>query len=137
MEKLLVVTGGSVGVVSNNLPTSRFFCHICMVTYCRHCAYLKLTKDENILVQDFIAANEIIQPTNSARILNPAVSTKKVQFSQGTSAIPLVNLPRDEEGLIICQDSFSCCSDDEISSTTKLVNLYDKNHVYKCKGKLF
>ncbi|XP_066913987.1 uncharacterized protein [Clytia hemisphaerica] len=133
MEKLLVVTGGSVGVVSNNLPTSRFFCHICMVTYCRHCAHLKLTKDENILVQDFIAANEIIQPTNSARILNPAVSTKKVQFSQGTSAIPLVNLPRDEEGLIICQDSFSCCSDDEISSTTKLVNLYDKNHVYKCK----
>ncbi|XP_066929541.1 uncharacterized protein [Clytia hemisphaerica] len=132
VEKLLVVTGGSVGVVSNNEPTSRFYCHVCNVTYCRHCAHLKLVKDDNILVQDFIATNDI-EPKNTPRILRKAISTNRINNQGSLSAPLLVNLPRDEDGVIVCQDSFSCCGEDQTFTKSKHVNLYDKNYVYKCK----
>ena len=124
---MLVLLKGSVGVVSYD--GLKLWCGVCQVSFCRHCAHLKMKKQKG-------GAQLFFSKTYSAhkRYKRLAVSSQKIPFIPNSEMEKqLASLDSlKKEDLIVCEDDIQCCI--HMTRSVNHVKLVTKTCVYNSKG---
>ena len=129
---MLVLLKGSVGVVSYD--GNKLWCAVCLVSFCRHCAHLKIKKKRGE-VKSFFSKTYSVKP----RYERKAVSFKKIPFAPNSKMgkhLASLNLLKTDDRIVCEDEDVRCCSGEMTNCVQNGVKLITKSGTSDCEGKI-